>query len=70
MEFTLANNLIRDVLIGLKLLKNHCSITLEQEGKQVPLNFGSSVESKLSVIGSRGDFPTLFPGLNKLTVPI
>ena len=31
-EFTLLNNLVKDVIIGLKVLKQHQSITLDFEG--------------------------------------
>ena len=33
-EFTLLNNLVKDVIIGLKVLKQHRSITLDFDEKQ------------------------------------
>ena len=64
-EFTLLNNLVKDVIIGLKVLKQHKSITLDFEGKNRPLNFKHENESNLSVMCSNMEFPTLFPGIDK-----
>ena len=36
-EFTLLDNLVKEVIIGLKVLNQHRSITLELEGKEKPL---------------------------------
>ena len=69
-EFTLLNNLVKDVIIGLKVLKQHKSITLGFEGKNRPLNFKHDNERNLSVMCSNVKFPTLFPGSDKNTEPI
>ena len=69
-EFTLLNNLVKDVIIGLKVLKKHKSITLDFDGNSRPLNFKHESESNLSVMCSNVRFPTLFPGINNNTEPI
>ena len=69
-EFTLLNNLVKDVIIGLKVLKQHQSITLDFEGKNRPLNSKHENGSNLSVMCSNVRFPTLFPGIDKNTEPI
>ena len=69
-EFRLLNNLLKDVIIGLKVLKKHKSITLDFDGKNRPLNFKHESESNLSVMCSNVKFPTLFPGINNNTEPI
>ena len=69
-EFTLLNNLVKDVIIGLKVLKKHKSITLDFDGNNRPLNFKHESESNLSVMCSNVRFPTLFPGINNNTEPI
>ena len=66
-EFTLLNNLVKEVIIGLKVLKQHQSITLNFEGKHRPLNFKHESESHLSIVCSNVKFPTLFPIINKDT---
>ena len=69
-EFTLLDNLVKEVIIGLKVLNQHRSITLELEGKQKPLNFKPAKASHLSVVCSKVEFPTLFPGINQDTKPV
>ena len=49
-EFTLLNNLDDEVIIGLKVLIQYQSITLDCEGKHRPLNFKHENESHLSVV--------------------
>ena len=48
-EFTLLDNLVKEVIFGLKMLKQHRSITLELEGKEKSLNFKPAKASHLSV---------------------
>ena len=69
-EFTLLNNLVKDVIIGLKVLKQHQSITLDFEGKNRPLNFKHENECNLSVTCSNVKFPMLFQGIDNNTEPI
>jgi len=64
-EFTLLNNLVKEVIIDLKVLKQHQSITLDFEGKNRPLNFKHEIESNLSVMCSNVNFPILFLGIDK-----
>ena len=64
-ELTLLNNLVKEVIIGLKVLKQHQSITLDFEGKNRPLNFKHENESNLSVMCSNVKFPTLYPGIDE-----
>ena len=52
-EFTLLNNLVKEIIIVLKVLNQHRSITLELEGKQKPLNFKPAKASHLSVVCSK-----------------
>ena len=66
-EFTLLNNLVKDVIIGLKALKQHRSITLDFDGKNKPLNFKREGERHLYVMCSNVKFPTLFPGIDQNT---
>ena len=70
LNFTLVSNLVKDVIIGLKVLSKHQSITLELGGKHKPLMFKPSVRSHLSVMCSKVDYPTLFPGITKETKPV
>ena len=69
-KFTLLNNLVKDVIIGLKVLKQDQSITLDFDGKNRPLDFKHENESNLSVMCSNMKFPTQFPGIDKNTEPI
>ena len=55
---------------GLKVLSKHQSITLELGGKHKPLMFKPSVRSHLSVMCSKVEYPTLFPGITKKTKPV
>ena len=64
-NFTLLNNLVKKVIIGLKVLKQHQSITLDFEGKDRPLNFKYENESHLSVVYSNVKIPLLFPDIDK-----
>ena len=65
-EFTLLDNLVKDVIIGLKVLNQHRSITLELEGKQKPLNFKPAKASHLSVVCSKVEFLRCFQELIKI----
>ena len=69
-EFTLLDNLVKEVIIGLKVLKQYRAITLKLEGKEKPLNFKPAKASHLSVMCSKVEFPTLFPGINQNTNPV
>ena len=69
-EFTLLNKLVKEVIIGLKVLKQHQSITLNFEGKHRPLNFKGENESNLLVVCSNLKFITLLPEIDKNTTPI
>ena len=69
-EFTLLNNLVKEVIIRLKVLKQHQSITLDFERKHRPLNFKHENESNLSVVFSNVKFPALIPGIDENTEPI
>ena len=69
-EFTLLDNLVKEVIVGLKVLKKHRAITLKLDGKERPLNFKPSKASHLSVMCSNVEFPTLFPGINQNTNPV
>ena len=44
-EFTLLNDLVKEVIIGLKVLKQHQSITLDFEGKNRPLNLSRKMKA-------------------------
>ena len=70
LNFTLVSTLVKDVIIELKVLGQHQSITLERGGKQTPLRLNSSVKSQLSATCSKVEYPTLFPGSNKETKPV
>ena len=70
MEFTLLDNLVKEVIVGLKVLKKHRAITLKLDGKEKPLNFKPAKASHLSVMCSKVEFPTLFPGINQNTNPV
>ena len=69
-EFTLLDNLVKEVIVGLKVLKKHRAITLKLDGKEKPLNFKPAKASHLSVMCSNVEFPTLFPGINQNTNPV
>ena len=69
-EFTLLDNLVKEVIFGLKVLKQHREITLKLDGKEKPLNFKPAKASHLSVMCSKVEFPTLFPGINQNTNPV
>ena len=69
-EFTLLDNLVKEVIIGLKVLNQHRSVTQELEGKQKPLKIKPAKASHLSVVCSKVEFPTLFPGINQDTKPV
>ena len=69
-EFTLLDNLVKEVIVGLKVLKQHRAITLKLDGKEKPLNFKPAKASHLSVMCSNVEFPTLFPGINQNTNPV
>ena len=66
-SFTLLDNLVAEVIIGLKLLKRHKSVTLQFIGTLKPLIFKSSYNKKLSVACSNIEYPTLFPGVSEKT---
>ena len=69
-EFTLLDNLVKEVIVGLKVLKKHRAITLKLDGREKPLNFKPAKASHLSVVCSKVEFPTLFPGINQDTKPV
>ena len=54
----------------MKVLKKHRAITLKLDGKEKPLNFKPAKASHLSVMCSKIEFPTLFPGVNQNTNPV
>ena len=54
----------------MKVLKKHRAITLKLDGKEKPLKFKPAKASHLSVVCSKVEFPTLFPGINQDTKPV
>ena len=60
-EFTLLDILVKELMIRLKVLNQHQSITLQLEGKEKTLNFKPAKTSHLSVVCSKVEFSTLFP---------
>ena len=46
-EFTLLDNLVKEVIVGLNVLKKHRAITLKLDGKEKPLNFKPAKASHL-----------------------
>ena len=70
MQFTLVNNLVCDVIVGLGVLRQHQSITLAFGGTQQELSFGSPIKRKMSLVCANVQFPTLFPWINENTTPI
>lgn len=61
---------VAEIIIGLKLLTRHQSVTLEFNGNMKPLKFKSSYNKRLSVVCSSVKYPTLFPGVTEKIKPI
>ena len=65
-----SKTLVKEVIIGLKVLKQHQSITLDYDGKHRLLNFKHENESNLLVVCSNVKSPTLFQEIDKNKEPI
>ena len=67
--FTLIGNCISDVVIGLKMLAQHKSVTFQFDGGKDPIVFKAVAGKTLCLAEANLGTPTLFPGFDRKIKP-